>query len=383
VAGFGSGRGVVRAAFPILLGLGALDAAGYSMVAPVVPAIARATGAGPASIGVLVSAFAAGQLVGYPLAARGVQRRHAAVVLAAALGLMVLGDLGYIVGSGLPLYVAARFVQGIGAGGLWFGVVFGVLERFPTGAYRRLTAVLAAYSIGGVAGPALGALGGIRAPFAAHLALTGLAATAVMLLWASPGAPQVGSARSSLRRPGFALASAGIALVSLCLGAFEGPLALHFGTRLSQTEIAALYVGCALLLGASASAAGRLRPSTGLATGTVLLALALPMAAATSTVAVWLLAAGLLGVGFGAAEAGALGVLLDTTGAEQIVPAMMVWSQIWALGYLAGPLAGGGLAEAFGPAGIGVVAAVGAAAVLLAWAAVLRARSTARQPDPA
>ena len=362
------------AAFPILLGLGALDAAGYSMIAPVVPAISRATEVGPGLIGVLVGSFAAGQLVGYPLAAAGLQRRHAAVVLAAALALMVVGDLGFIVGSGLPVYVVSRFVQGIGAGGLWLGVVFGVLERFPESAYRKLTGVLAAYSIGGVAGPALGALGGIRAPFAAHLALTGAGAIAVALLWRSSTAPRSGSEREALRTPGFALASAGIVLVSLCLGAFEGPLALHFGTHLSQAEIGALYVGCAVVLGTSASASGRFPPWTALAAGGALLSLALPLAAATSTVSIWLVAVALLGVGFGATEAGALGVLLETVGAERIVLAMMVWSQIWGIGYLVGPLAGGGLAEALGPAGIGLVSALGDLAVLLALAAVVRAR---------
>jgi MFS family permease len=88
-------------------------------------------------------------------------------------------------------------------------------------------------------------------------------------------------------------------------------------------------------------------------------------------------------MGFGAAEAGALGVLLETVGAERIVLAMMVWSQIWGIGYLVGPLAGGGLTEALGPAGIGVVSAIGGLAVLFAFAAVLRARRTGRLPDPA
>ena len=82
----------------------------------------------------------------------------------------------------------------------------------------------------------------------------------------------------------------------------------------------------------------------------------------------------MLGAGFGATEAGALGVLLETVGAERIVLAMMVWSQIWGIGYLVGPLAGGGLAEALGPAGIGLVSALGDVALLLAFAAVVRAR---------
>ena len=38
----------VRAAYPIPLALGALDAAGYNLIAPTLPTIAGRTGAGPA-----------------------------------------------------------------------------------------------------------------------------------------------------------------------------------------------------------------------------------------------------------------------------------------------------------------------------------------------
>src|SRR3989337_891390 len=55
-------------AYPVLMVLGALDAAGYSVIAPVTPAIARATGAGPALIGALVASFPVGIMVGFLLA---------------------------------------------------------------------------------------------------------------------------------------------------------------------------------------------------------------------------------------------------------------------------------------------------------------------------
>jgi hypothetical protein len=42
-------------AYPLLLALGALDATGYSVIVPVAPEIADATGAGPAAIGLLVA----------------------------------------------------------------------------------------------------------------------------------------------------------------------------------------------------------------------------------------------------------------------------------------------------------------------------------------
>jgi len=74
-----------------------------------------------------------------------------------------------------------------------------VLDRYPDDAYRRFTAVLAAYSIGGVAGPALGAIGGIRGPFIAHLALVAAGAIAVVRVGTPARPARFGSDRRALR----------------------------------------------------------------------------------------------------------------------------------------------------------------------------------------
>ena len=128
-----------------LLALGALDAAGYSVIAPVVPAIADETGAGPGVMGALVATFAVGMAFGFVLGGQGVQRRHASFVLGASIVLMAVGSLGFVLGDGhLAAYFAARLVMGIGSGGLWIGVTFATLERFRGQEYERLTGVLAA-----------------------------------------------------------------------------------------------------------------------------------------------------------------------------------------------------------------------------------------------
>ena len=62
------------AAYPLLLALGALDATGYSVIVPVAPAIADATGAGPATIGLLVASFPAGMVAGFAVAGWAVRR---------------------------------------------------------------------------------------------------------------------------------------------------------------------------------------------------------------------------------------------------------------------------------------------------------------------
>ena len=54
--------------------------------------------------------------------------------------------------------------MGLGSGALWMGVTFAALERSPGDEYAGMSRVLAAYSVGGLVGPALGALGGVRSP---------------------------------------------------------------------------------------------------------------------------------------------------------------------------------------------------------------------------
>jgi MFS family permease len=357
-------------AYLVLLGLGALDAAGYSIIAPVVPEIQEATAAGPAILGALVACFAVGQMLGYPLGGRGIERRHAVWVLAGSLALVVLGDLGFVVGEGLGVWFPARLVQGIGAGGLWMGISFAVIERFPGQEFPRLTGVLAAYGAGAIAGPAMGAAGGIRTPFLIHLALVLVLALALTQVGAPRERVAFRSDRAALRTPGFMLASAGILLVALALGTFDGPLPLHFAELLDQAEIGALYVACAVVAAVCATVGGRLAPRPTLAVATVLIPVAVAVAGLTESVAVWVLAAVLLGIGLGIGEAGALGVLLRSIGIERIVLAMVVWSQVWAVGYLAGPAAAGGIAEAFGFGAIGLVPC---AAALLVAAVFLRA----------
>ena len=357
-------------AYVVLLALAVLDSAGYSMIAPVVPAIGDATGAGPGILGVLVAGFAVGQMAGYPLAGRAIQRRTAVVVLAASLALVVVGDLGFVLGDGLGVYFPARFVQGIGAGGLWIGTAFAVIERFPGREFQRLTGLTAAYGIGAIAGPAIGGAGGVRTPFLIHLTLVVVLGLALTRLGAPRERTAFGSDRTALRSPGFWLASAGILLVAFTLGTFDGPLPLHFAEALSQAEIGALYVTAALVASAAAAVGGRLPPRPALAVATVLMPAAVALAGLTDVVVLWFGLAIVAGIGVGVGEAGALGVLLESIGVQRIVLAMVVWSQVWAIGYLAGPAAGGGVAEALGFGAIGLVPL---AAALLVMATFLAA----------
>jgi MFS family permease len=366
-------------AYAALLALGALDAAGYSVIAPIVPAIADETGAGPAVLGALVATFAVGMAAGFAVGGQGVQRQQASFVLGGSVALMALGCLGFVLGDGrLAVYFLARLLMGIGSGGLWIGVTFATLERFPGQEYRRLTGVLAAYSVGGIAGAGLGAVGGIRGPFLLYLALVLAAGLAVRLLGEPRERAVFSSDRAALRSPAFLLACAGILLVALALGTLEGPLPLHFSSLLGQAEISGLYVAIGLVVGASAALTGTLPPRPALGVASALIVGGIALAGVGESIPVWLAAVAVAGLGFGMGESGALGILLESVGTERMVLAMVVWSQVWALGYLAGPAAGGGVAEALGFGAIGLVPLAASLLVLAGFAgAPRRARALA------
>jgi MFS family permease len=364
-----------RAAYPLLLALGALDATGYSVIVPVAPAIADATGAGPATIGLLVASFPAGMVLGFALAGWVVRRRGARALLVGSLALVAFGALGFVLGDSLAIYFAARVLMGLGSGGIWIGVTFDTLERWPGQEYLCMSRIFAAYSVGGLIGPTLGAFGGIRGPFLAYLALL-LAALPLVLLVGEPQARRGFVAdRAVLRTRGFWVASAAILFAVLALGVLEGVLPLHFAERLSQAQIGGLYVGASLIVAVSAAAAGAMRPRP-LVFAAVLLAIGgTSLAGMATDVPLWLLALALAAVGIGLANTGSLGLLVEAVPVRRIVTAMVVWSQIGIVGYLLGPLAGGLVADSLGYAFVGTVSAVTGLLVV----ALLR---TPRSPVP-
>ena len=364
-------------AYRLLLGLGVLDAAGYSIIVPVAPAIADRTGAGPATIGLLVASFPLGMVAGFWLAAQVMRRRGVRPLLLVSLLLVAIGGLGFVLGDSLPVYFLARLVMGLGSGGLWIGVTFDTLERWPGLEYVCMSRIFAAYSIGGLVGPALGAIGGTSAPFLAYMVLVCAAMPLVLVMPQVTERRAFATDRSALRIRGFWVAAAAILFAVLALGTLEGVLPLHFAERLTQAEIGALYVGVALVVATSAAAAGSRSPRSMLF-GSVFLAVAgIALAGAVTEVPLWLLALLLAAVGIGLGNTASLGVLVESVQVERIVTAMVVWSQLGILGYLLGPLVGGAVAEHVGYAAIGLLPAAAGLVVL-----TLAFTSRARQPGP-
>jgi hypothetical protein len=257
--------------------------------------------------------------------------------------------------------------MGLGSGGLWIGITFATLAYWPGQEYLCMSRIYAAYAAGGLLGPALGALDGVTTPFFAYAALLAALAPAAAAL-PRPAAAGFASDRAALRSRRFWISAVAIMLAILATGALDGVLPLHFAQAWSQTGIGIAYLLVGALLAVGSVVAGHQPPTRMLIAGAVAVTVGLALAGATASSTAWVVALALIGLGAGAAQTGATGQLLAAVPIARIVTAMVVWSQLGILGYVAASALGGLLAQYLGYAALGLLPVV--AAIALAALAV-------------
>ena len=147
----------------------ALDLVGFGIVLPILPLYAREFDASPGTIGALVASFSLMQLLCSPLWGRASDRWGRKPVLIVSLVGTAIGSLLTGLAGSLGLLFAARLLDG--ASGASVSVAqAAVTDVAPPRERARLLGLLgAAFGVGFVVGPALGALaslgGGRRLPF--------------------------------------------------------------------------------------------------------------------------------------------------------------------------------------------------------------------------
>jgi MFS family permease len=368
-----SASGPGRRAYPILLSLAVVDSAAYSVIGPVLPALRQLTGSSVSTMSLLAAVFPTAMLGGLVLAGRLVHAGRTRLCIVLGLVGLAIGSFGFAVNDDLRWLFAVRALMGIASGCLWLGMTFSVLEYWPGQEYRTLSRIYAAYSVGAMAGPLLGALHGVHAPFIAY----GVAAAVGIPLGIAlprPAAPPVFRRdRQVLRSPGFQFSAVAMLFAMMAFGVVDGVLPLHFASLLNQTQIGLALSGTALLIAFSSAAAGDRRADLALAVGVVGVVVGLSAAGAGMSVSIWLIALVIIAVGEGASTTGATGALLEAVPTDRIVTALVVWSQLGILGYVIGPVAGGLIAEHAGYAWLGLLPL--AIALMLAGLAVRSRRS--------
>lgn len=155
----------------------ALDLVGFGVVLPILPLYARDFGASPTTIGALVASFSLMQLVFSPLWGRASDRWGRKPVLIVSLVGTAVGSLLTGLAGSLWLLFAGRLLDGFSGASVSVAQA-AVTDVAPPAERARLLGLLgAAFGVGFVIGPALGALaslGGRELPFLLAAAIAAL-----------------------------------------------------------------------------------------------------------------------------------------------------------------------------------------------------------------
>ncbi len=351
----------MRRLIPLIAVVVFVDTMLYAALTPLLPHFADDLGLSKARAGVLVAAYAGGALIGgLPggFAAARLGARRAVLVGLTGMG---LASVGFAFADSFGTLFAARLVQGMGSAFTWAGAFAWLLAAAPR--ERRgelLGSAMGAAVFGALFGPVVGAAAALAGRALVFCALAGL--SVVLAVWAirladAPPAEQPSAAAlgRALRNRQFAGGLGLMALPSLLFGVLSvlGPL------HLSSAGWGAAAIGAVWLVGAAfetvqAPLVGRLTDRRGAA---------LPVRVA-------LVAGGLTSLALAAdsrplfyaplvvVAAMAYGVLftpafsLIANGAESSGLAQGMgfgfMNAAWAVGAVAGPAAGGAIANATG-----------------------------------
>lgn len=282
----------------------AVDLIGFGIVLPILPIYAKRFHATSLQAALLLTAFSAAGFAFAPLWGRLSDRFGRKPVLLVSLAGTAAGSLMTGLAGGLPLLFAGRLVDG--ASGASVAVAQAAAgDLAGPGQRPRLFGLLgAAFGLGFVAGPAIGALAalaGPRVPFlvAAGLAALNTVAAIVRLPETKPDAQGHGGSRpgrlSVLRAPDVATLVSVAFVAMVAFSGFEATFSL-FGQRhlhLTVASTAAVFTGVGALIvavqvGGVARLVGRRGEAWALVVGLVLNSAGLALLAAARS---WALAA--------------------------------------------------------------------------------------------
>jgi MFS family permease len=364
------GRGR-RAVIAIGVAAVALDAALLGLIAPLLPEIERRTGAGDATLGLALAAYAVPiVLLALPLG-RATDAMGRRPLLVAGLSFVAAGSVLIALSDSIGALLAARAVQGIGSAASWNAGLALVSDTAPPG--RRgeaLGIAIGATSAGSIAGPALGGatadLLSFEAPFLIFGALTvGLLVATLIVLprGAAPAGPSVPAwpAIVQATRSGVGAWGAAILLVSACgLGLIEvvAPLDLDARLGLSSATIGLLFAASIAVDAVVSPFGGRWGDRRGRGGpaifGLALTALSAVLLAILPGVGGTAAALAVYGAGFSLAMSATVPWLDETFPEGTRGLAYGVQNLLYAAGYVVGPivgallLAGGGADLAYG-----------------------------------
>lgn len=161
----------------------ALDLVGFGIVVPILPRYAERFGASPSTVGLLVASFSIAQLLFAPVWGRVSDRIGRKPVLIASLVGTAVGSLLTGLAGTLWLLFAGRIIDGISGASVSVAQA-AVADLAPREERARLLGLLgAAFGLGFVAGPAIGALAVLGGPHVPFLLAAALAGVNAVIAW--------------------------------------------------------------------------------------------------------------------------------------------------------------------------------------------------------
>jgi MFS family permease len=338
----------------------AVDTLFFTALTPLIPRFADKYDLSKAGAGALVSAYAAGTLIGAVPGALATIRLGPKRAVLIGLTLMTAASLGFALAGDVWTLGLSRFFQGVGSSCSWAGGLAWVIGSTPRERRGELIGTtMGAAVFGALLGPVLGALAGVVGTRTAFLGVT--VAGAALVGWATT-MPGIAPERQPLRAGLAALRErslvAGLWLIALPALLF-GVLVVLVPLELNRhgwgsLAIGALFVATTAietalnpLLGRLTDRRGLMAPLRAALLGSIAVSLALAVARDPALIAPLVLAAG---VAYGAFYTPGMGLI--SHGAERVGVAQGLafglMNACWGVGALVGPAAGGVLAGVAG-----------------------------------
>jgi MFS family permease len=338
----------------------AVDTLFFTALTPLIPHFADTYDLSKAGAGALVSAYAAGTLLGAVPGGLATIRLGPKPTVLIGLGLMTAASLGFALAGDVWTLGLSRLVQGIGSSCSWAGALSWVIAATPRERRGELLGnAMGAAVFGALLGPVLGALAGVvgirAAFFGVAVAGAALVAWAVAMHGVPPERQPLRAGLASVREPSLLAGLWLIALPALLFGTLVVLVPLQLDRHgWGSIAIGALFVATTAietalnpLLGRLIDRRGLLLPLRSALLGSVVVTVALALVTHPALVAPFALAAG---IAYGAFFTP--GMTLISRGAELAGVAQGLafglMNACWGIGALIGPAAGGALAGAAG-----------------------------------
>ena len=160
----------------------AVDILGYTIILPLLPFYAERMGARPATIGLLVAAYAVCQLIAGPILGRFSDRIGRRPLLLVSQAGTFIGFLMLAYATSLPMVFAARIVDGLTAGNLALAQAYISDVSKPEDRARSFGIIGIAFGMGFLIGPAIS---GILAQFGYKYPILGAAGLSALSILAT------------------------------------------------------------------------------------------------------------------------------------------------------------------------------------------------------